>query len=161
MATLRKRGMKWQVQIRRKGQSPLSRSFTLKRDAEIWAREMERRADLRELPADLKLLDRYTLGDLVRRYRDMVTPHKRGGDYERVILTAFLRHRLSSKRPSDITTRDFAAYRDERLHHQAFVAQATTQSPAEPFQSRQARVGDSRSGEPSKQPQAANDQFET
>jgi hypothetical protein len=87
----------------------------LKRDAEIWAREMERRADLRELPADLKLLDRYTLGDLVRRYRDMVTPHKRGGDYERVILTAFLRHRLSSKRPSDITTRDFAAYRDERL----------------------------------------------
>ena len=115
MATIRKRGVKWQVQIRRKGQCPLSRSFRSKKHAEAWAREMERRADLRELPHDLKLRDQYTLGDLVRRYRDTVTPQKRGGDYERIILAAFLRHRLCSKRLSDITPRDFAAYRDERL----------------------------------------------
>jgi hypothetical protein len=67
MPTIRKRGAKWQVQIRRKGQCPVSQSFIAKKDAEMWAREMERRADLRELTADIKLLDQYTLGDLVRR----------------------------------------------------------------------------------------------
>jgi hypothetical protein len=61
MPTIRKRGAKWQVQIRRKGQCPVSQSFIAKKDAEMWAREMERRADLRELTADIKLLDQYTL----------------------------------------------------------------------------------------------------
>jgi hypothetical protein len=78
MPTIRKRGTKWQVQIRREGQCSVSRSFIAKKDAEMWAREMERRADLRELPTDLKLLDQYTLGDLVRRYKATVTPRKRG-----------------------------------------------------------------------------------
>jgi hypothetical protein len=42
MPTIRKRGAKWQVQIRRKGQCPVSQSFIAKKDAEMWAREMER-----------------------------------------------------------------------------------------------------------------------
>jgi integrase len=115
MATIRKRGAKWQVQVRRKGGCPISRSFASKKDAQTWGREMDRRADLRELPADLKLLDQYTLGDLVRRYLNSVTPRKRGADYERVILSAFLRHPLCTRRLSELSGRLFAAYRDERL----------------------------------------------
>jgi len=41
MATFRKRGQKWQAQVRLKGHAPLSRSFTLKTDAEAWARQTE------------------------------------------------------------------------------------------------------------------------
>ena len=39
MATIRKRGAKWQVQIRRVGFPPISRSFHVHKDAEAWARQ--------------------------------------------------------------------------------------------------------------------------
>ena len=46
MATLRKRGERWQVQVRRKGSPSLTRSFLLRSDAQAWAREQELEADL-------------------------------------------------------------------------------------------------------------------
>jgi hypothetical protein len=45
MATFRKRGNKWQVQVRRKNQPSISRSFNQKFDAQCWARDMECSAD--------------------------------------------------------------------------------------------------------------------
>jgi hypothetical protein len=73
MATIRKRGAKWQVQIRRVGFRPLSRSFHIRKDAEVWARLMEVQAERSELPSDRKALKQLTLGELVARYRDTVS----------------------------------------------------------------------------------------
>ncbi len=42
-----------------------------------WGRQMEVRADRAELPSDPKALERVTLGDLARRYRDTVSPRKK------------------------------------------------------------------------------------
>jgi hypothetical protein len=84
MATIRKRGTKWQVQIRRVGVRPISRSFNVRKDAEAWARQMEVQADRRDLPSDPKSLQRVTLGQLVERYRDTVSVRKRGYDVERI-----------------------------------------------------------------------------
>jgi hypothetical protein len=87
MATIRKRGTKWQVQIPRVGVRPISRSFSakpLRKDAEAWARQMEVQADRRDLPSDPKSLQRVTLGQLVERYRDTVSVRKRGYDVERI-----------------------------------------------------------------------------
>jgi integrase len=115
MATIRKRGTKWQVQIRRVGVRAISRSFHMRKDAEAWGRQMEVQADRRELPRDPKALQRLTLGQLVERYRDTVSVRKRGYDVERIVLNAFLRHRICSKPLSEIEASDFASYRDERL----------------------------------------------
>lgn len=115
MATIRKRGAKWQVQIRRVGVRPISRSFNVRKDADAWARQMEVQADRRDLPSDPKSLQRVTLGQLVERYRDMVSVRKRGYDVERIVLNAFLRHRICRKPLSEIRASDFASYRDERL----------------------------------------------
>jgi hypothetical protein len=41
MASFRKREGKWQVQIRRRGQPPLSKTFRRRSDAEFWARQIE------------------------------------------------------------------------------------------------------------------------
>lgn len=131
MATIRKRGDKWQVQIRRTGQHPISRSFITRKDAEAWGRLMEVQADRRDLPADPKALERVTLAELVERYRDSVTVTKRGQGPERIFLTAFLRHRICEKRLSDLTGADFAAYRDERL---AKVKLATVKRQLAPIQ---------------------------
>ena len=115
MATIRKRGAKWQVQIRRVGFPPISRSFHVHKDAEAWARQTEVQADRSELPNDPKILHRITLGQLVERYRDTVSVKKRGYEVERIVLTAFLRHPICRKPLSHIRTEDFVAYRDERL----------------------------------------------
>lgn len=115
MATIRKRGSKWQTQVRRSGHRGISRSFILRNDAVHWAREMEIRADRSEFPADTKVLNRITLADMVLRYRDTISIKKRGYEIERVVLTAFLRHPICRKPLSQVTTEDFASYRDERL----------------------------------------------
>ena len=112
MANIRKRGTKWQVQVRRKGLPPLTQSFHMKRDAEVWARQTEHQADRKEFPQDRKILESITLGELVVRYRDTVCVKKRSYEVEKSALNFFLRHSLCSKRLSDVSAADFAAYRD-------------------------------------------------
>ena len=41
MASIRNRGGKWQVQIRRQGHAPLNKTFTHYKDATRWARQTE------------------------------------------------------------------------------------------------------------------------
>lgn len=118
MASIRRRGNKWQVQVRRLGQRSLSKSFLNRKDAEAWARHTEVQADRHELPSpqyDARALKRVSLGELVERYRDTVSPSKKGGDNERIVLNAFLRDPICKRRLSQITPHDFAAYRDRRL----------------------------------------------
>ena len=115
MATIRKHRNKYQVQIRRKGVAPLAKTFTLLADAKEWARHQERLADRGELGPDKRELERITLAALVTRYLYEVVPNKKGAEIERITLEAFLRHRICKKPLSELTTADFAAYRDERL----------------------------------------------
>jgi len=115
MPTIRKRGDRWQAQIRRQGMSPHSKSFSSKRDATVWARQVEAQADRREFPADGKSLQLVTLAQLIGRYRDEVSVTKRGIEVEQAILGRFLRHPMCVKRLSELSAQDFAAYRDERL----------------------------------------------
>jgi integrase len=115
MATIRKKRNKWQVLVRRKGIRPVSRTFLSRKDAEAWARHMEVQIDRADLPADPRLLERHTFGELVVRYLETVSPRKRGYENEKIVLGAFLRHPICRKRMSDIGVEDFARYRDERL----------------------------------------------
>jgi len=115
MATIRKRSDKWQAQVRRCGHRGIARSFYRRADAVAWARSLELQADRSDLPPDIRILSRTTLAEIVMRYRDTISPKKRGYEIERIVLTAFLRHPICRKPLSHGTTEDFAAYRDERL----------------------------------------------
>ena len=114
MATIRKRGAKWQVQMRRWDSLCFALIPRAQRRRGLGA-TMEVQADRRDLPSDPKALQRVTLGQLVERYRDTVSVRKRGYDIERIVLNAFLRHRICRKPLSEIGASDFASYRDERL----------------------------------------------
>ncbi len=105
MATIRKRGTKWQVIVRRKGVAPLARSFTLKTDADEWARHIETQADRRGLPPDPRELDRITIRDVLERYRDTVVTKKRACVVETTILNAILRQRFVHTTLADMTPR--------------------------------------------------------
>lgn len=115
MASIRKHRDKFQVRVRRKGVPTITRTFHKLADAKEWANLQERQADRGELGPERKELERITLADLVTRYRNEVVPTKKGAEIETIILNVFLRHRICKKRLSELTTADFANYRDERL----------------------------------------------
>jgi integrase len=115
MPAIRKRNNRYQVQIRRAGFPDISKSFLQYKDAKEWARLMEVQADRAELEPDRKVLETLTLGDLVKRYRDEITPNKRSSEVETIVLNAFLRHSICKRPLSIVSTVDFAKYRDERL----------------------------------------------
>jgi integrase len=115
MASIRKRGNKYQVQVRRIRQASTSKSFHELKDAKAWARLMEVKADKGDLLADPKILKQTTLAEIVRRYRDTISPRKRSCDTERLVLSAFLLHPICRRRLSELRSEDFASYRDERL----------------------------------------------
>ena len=78
MATIRKRGLRYQAIIRRTEHAPISRTFANRADAQQWARGIEREMDLgvfrtnQGMPADI------LLKDLLARYVSEITPHKKG-----------------------------------------------------------------------------------
>ena len=114
MATLRRRGQRWQVQVRRKGRAPVSRSFHSKYDAVVWAREQEFGAD-KGRPQVHTTLRGITVADIVVRYRDEIVPRKRGADREALTLNAFLRHPLARVALCEVTVGMVSAYCAERL----------------------------------------------
>ena len=115
MATLRKRGGKWQAQVRRLGYKPLSRTFVQKQDAIAWARQQEIALDKGESGTLSDGLKEVTLGDLLRRYRQSITPTKRSAPIERYRIAVILRHDIARIRVSDLTPAHVSAYRDHRL----------------------------------------------
>lgn len=115
MATLIKRGHKYFVQIRRRGMATTCRSFHNRSDAEEWARYMEAKADRGDLPASTKELDKFTVRDVLERYRDKVVTDKKGFEVETYIINAFLRQPMASLTLAQVTSAHFSKYRDKRL----------------------------------------------
>jgi len=68
-----------------------------------------------ELGPDRTALANTTLSQLVIRYRDTVLPLNKSGHVEAIMLNAFLRHPICKKTLADLSTSDFAAWRDEKL----------------------------------------------
>ena len=115
MATLRKRGSKWHVQIRRSGQASATRSFTHKANAEAWSRKLERDLDRGEITSQFNTLTTMTVGDLLNRYAVENTTKKRGADIERYRINHFLDCQIAAKHLSNVCRQDVIKYKDERL----------------------------------------------
>lgn len=115
MATIRKKGDKYQVQIRRKGFAPISRSFHQRTDAEQWARHMDVKADRGELPAPIKVLDRHTVKSILERYKREISIEKRSYCTEQHVLNRLMRQSFASLTMAEITAAKLCTYRDNRL----------------------------------------------
>jgi hypothetical protein len=115
MATVRKRGIKWHVQVRRSGHISRTRSFTHKADAEAWARKIERGIDSGEIRTDTAALRSTTVSDLLSRYRQDILPLKRGAAAEQYILNRFERSGIGSCTLANISGEHISSYRDQRL----------------------------------------------
>ena len=114
MASVRKRGSKWQVQIRRNGLPAVNRTFIAKDDAIRWARDQDRAADRGEtFPSAISDTRQTFLSEVLTRYVQEVSPRKRGSmdRYQiRPLVLALGQLSLFNLKPTHVTS-----YRNKRL----------------------------------------------
>ena len=110
MASIRKRGARWRVQVAKLGQR-LSSTHASKARALAWAAEIETAiaaGRYRDVPDK-------SFGDLLARYAQTVSPRKRGCRWEVVRIDKLRRDRLAAVRLVDLAAPHFADWRDRRL----------------------------------------------
>jgi hypothetical protein len=110
MATIRKRNGRYQVQIRRQGQPTLSRTFSLRRDADAWARQMETEIERTGLAPDVSAVRTMTVGDILDRYLRTESPQKRSCEFDKVMIGHFLRQPFARLGVVAITPEHLEAY---------------------------------------------------
>jgi len=115
MATIRRRGTKWQAQIRLLGHPAMSRTLTTKRDAELWARQVEAFIERGDLPGSRAALKTVTLLQMLDRYEATITPLKKGEASERYRLRVLRNHPIARLSLDRLTSNVVSAYRDDRL----------------------------------------------
>ena len=111
MASIVKTASGYQAQIFMRGVRK-SKTFRTKREADAWARQVEREIlDARTEP------EKRTLRDALERYRDEITITKRGERWESIRIAAFLEDKNfpSDKMLSELEPEDFGRWRDSRI----------------------------------------------
>lgn len=114
MASIRKRGNAWQARVTRRGFPAETKTFNTRQEAERWSRSVEAAMDTGGFSSPRPIQD-LTVKDLVVRYRESVTPLKRGAVEEAFRLKALERTRLGQLALTNLTPEAIAGYRDERL----------------------------------------------
>ncbi len=122
MATVRKLRGRWQAQVRRLGMKPRAKSFDSKGEAERWARDLEAQVDRCGSAPDTRVNETTTLGAVMARYAQEVSPPKRGAKQEIERLDVLSRQELAHRTLAGLSSAHIAAYRDARLKR---VAPAT------------------------------------
>ena len=75
MATIRKRGSRYNVQIRKEGYPSITKTFTSISVAKKWAKGVE--ADM-ERRIHVEVPDQTTVGELLKRYQRQILPSHKG-----------------------------------------------------------------------------------
>lgn len=114
MASFRKRSNGWQARIRRKGYPDLTKTFSTRSEANAWARQVESDIDKGSFVSRIEA-ENTTLFQLLNRYLNEITPHKKHFKVEVCRIKAWLKNPLSQRYLSTLRTTDFALWRDERV----------------------------------------------
>jgi len=113
MANVRKnRQGKWSVAIRKLNQKPIYKSFQSKATATAWAKEVETQIDKKQYE-DYSDSIRFTFGQLVEKYRDEITPNKKGCREETYKLNFLIRHEISKHNLLELQTKHIYKFKDE------------------------------------------------
>ena len=111
MATIRRRGRGWQAIIRRRSHRAFTATFETKARAQAWATQQE--AEI--LAGKRGEYPKKSLADALDKYLAEESIKKAGLRWEKIRIEAFKRSTMASKRVSEITEADIAAWRNERL----------------------------------------------
>jgi|TARA_B100000959_G_C14876235_1_gene580535 integrase len=116
MGTIRKRKSKrgnvYYAEVRQKNSKSIGKTFLKRTNATRWIKEVEYQLD-KQTYVDFRETARLTLGDLLKRYRDQITPKKKSGECETFKLNLMLRHKIAKKRLLDLRTKDVLDFKNE------------------------------------------------
>jgi integrase len=115
MATFRKRSNGWQVRVRRKGYSEVTKTFTTRSEASAWARVIESEMD-RGIFVNRSEAEKTIFAELLTRYLNEITPHKKHSSVEAYRIKAWLKCPLAKRFVSSLRSADFASWRDLRIN---------------------------------------------
>lgn len=113
MATIVKRGSTWRALVRRRGYKTATATFDRKRDAEIWAAEVEAKM-ARGKWQDADESSTTKLSEALQRYLLEVTPTKKGAKQETNRVKALMKLPLADWYLTEIRGQQIAEYRDAR-----------------------------------------------
>jgi integrase len=111
MASIRKRGQRYEVRICRKDHPTKCKSFLTLKDAQLWAKRIEVAIERGEAVGT----QRAVLGELIERYRLTVTPSKKGSYAENLRLLKWAKHPFGDRDAHSIKPTEIAEWRDARL----------------------------------------------
>lgn len=113
MASIRKRGDKYHVQVRKQGYPTATKTFSTKSSAQAWAKKIESEIE-RGAYLDSSAAKNTPLSTVLDRYTVEILPSKKGGSCEgdriRLLKRKLGHHFLINLKPHVI-----ASYRDERI----------------------------------------------
>ena len=115
MASIRKRSGSWQAQVRITGAAPISRTFATKIEAKRWSIQAEAGVGDALSRLDYEDQQQETIGSILTRYGNEISPTKRGCPREQSIIRLVAKYPLYSVRLDNLTEAKAAFYRDTRL----------------------------------------------
>lgn len=114
MGCVRRRGTKWNAQVRIAGWRSFTKTFEKKSNALDWCRETE--TAIRSAPLNTsKFSPNLKFKDLIGEYRDKVTPTHKGHQSETYRLNRFAISWIGRVKVAYLTPRHFEQYRNDRL----------------------------------------------
>ena len=116
MAHIRKRNGKWIAEIRKKDFKKIQKTFLQKSNATNWAKEIEYQMDKNQYE-DFSDSSKFTLGDLIKKYRDEITINKKGVQEEKYKLNLLLRNKISKCRLLEIKTNHIYDFKKEIMQN--------------------------------------------
>ena len=111
MGSLRKYKKKWRAEARHNGKY-VSKSFQSKGDASKWLRDTELALE-KEQFQDFRNSAHLTLGNLITRYRDEITPNKKGAVSEVYKLNFINRHQIARTKILRLSTKRIIDFKNE------------------------------------------------
>ena len=115
MASIRKRGESWQVQVRKQGHLSQTKTFTHKAFALAWARKIESEVERGLIGSSFQRPVMISLKEAIERYIDLFSSRKKSCVQESNRLRKLARLPLAKIAVANITSEDIAKLRDRRL----------------------------------------------
>ena len=112
MASFKQRNQRWVAQVKIAGKFK-SATFNIKQEAQIWAAQQE----LAAIRGDSHALETSNacFADVLKKYKAIITPTKRGAENEAIIINRLLREAWVDIPVSNLNLELLSCFRDQRL----------------------------------------------
>ena len=113
MSTIRKRKGKYQCIVRISGYPTITKTFDVRKDAEIFGKDLELKLIREEYDLEKKKFP--TFKQIFERYRDEIVIHKKSKEMESKLIKYTLKEHWTNLRLDRVSPRTISAYRDKAL----------------------------------------------